>query len=203
MIVRDVDVLAEASRWAKVSVTFSVPTLDPDIWRTTEPNTPPPRQRLRALRSLRDAGIEAGVGMAPILPGLSDKPELMADVVKAARDAGATSIWTNVLYLRPGTREHFLEHLARDWPELLPRYERLYQGRAYLGKAEIEPVRREVAELRHRFAVGEPEERPRADPVRSKQSFAASRSMSTPRSRTPLPQPARPDQLSLELSTAA
>ena len=92
--------------------------------------------------------------MAPILPGLSDRPELMADVVKAARDAGATSIWTNVLYLRPGTREHFLENLARDWPELVPRYERQYAGRAYLPKRQIEPVRREVAELqaplRHR-----------------------------------------------------
>ena len=94
--------------------------------------------------------------MAPILPGLSDKPELMADVVRAARDAGATSIWTNVLYLRPGTREHFLEHLARDWPEQLPRYERLYRGRAYLSKGEIEPVRREVAELRDRFGIREP-----------------------------------------------
>ena len=161
MIVRDIDVLAEAARRASVSVTFSVPTLDDKIWRLTEPNTPPPRQRLRALRSLRDAGIEAGVGMAPILPGLSDKPELMADVVKAARDAGATSIWTNVLYLRPGTREHFMTYLARDWPELVPRYERLYRGRAYLGKAEIEPVRREVAELRHRFAVAEPTHAPR------------------------------------------
>ena len=116
MIVRDIDVLAEAARRASVSVTFSVPTLDETIWRLTEPNTPPPRQRLHALRRLRDAGIEAGVGMAPILPGLSDKPELMADVVKAARDAGATSIWTNVLYLRPGTREHFMTYLARDWP---------------------------------------------------------------------------------------
>ena len=54
--------------------------------------------------------------MAPILPGLSDDPAKMADVVRAARDAGATSVWTNVLFLRPGTREHFLEHLARDWP---------------------------------------------------------------------------------------
>ncbi len=93
--------------------------------------------------------------MAPILPGLSDRPELLRDVVKAARDAGATGIWTNVLYLRPGTREHFLENLARDWPELLPRYQRLYAGRAYLGKQEIEPVRREVADLRHRFEVGD------------------------------------------------
>ena len=62
--------------------------------------------------------------MAPILPGLSDDPDGMADVVRAARDAGATGIWANVLYLRPGTREHFLDHLARDWPDLLPMYER-------------------------------------------------------------------------------
>jgi DNA repair photolyase len=161
MIVRDIDVLVEAARWAKVAVTFSVPTLDDEIWRLTEPNTPPPRQRLRALSRLREAGIEAGVGMAPILPGLSDRPELMADVVRAARDAGATSIWTNVLYLRPGTREHFLDHLARDWPELLPRYERLYAGRAYLPKDLVEPVRREVAELRNRFAIDDPGRVPR------------------------------------------
>ena len=88
-----------------------------------------PRQRLRAIRTLIDAGIDASVGMAPILPGISDDPAGMATVVRAARDAGATSIWANVLYLRPGTREHFLDNLARDWPELLPRYEALYAGR--------------------------------------------------------------------------
>jgi DNA repair photolyase len=155
MIVRDIDVLTEASRRATVHVTFSVPTLDDEIWRTTEPGTAHPRQRLRALRSLVDAGIDAGIGMAPILPGLSDRPELLRDVVKAARDAGATGIWTNVLYLRPGTREHFLENLSRDWPDLVPRYQRLYRGRAYLGKKEIEPVRREVADLRNRFEIAD------------------------------------------------
>src|SRR5258705_715878 len=155
LIVRDIDVLGEAARRAEVGVTFSIPTLDPAIWRSTEPATAPPRQRLRALRRLVDAGISAGVGMAPILPGLSDRPELMADVVRAARDAGATSIWTNVVYLRPGTREHFLENLARDWPDLLPRYERLHAGRAYLPKSQAEPTRREVAELRDRFSIGD------------------------------------------------
>ena len=155
LIVRDIDVLSDASRTAEVTVTFSIPTLDPTIWRTTEPATAPPRQRLRALRRLVDAGINASVGMAPILPGLSDRPELLADVVRAARDAGATSIWTNVVHIRPGTREHFLESLARDWPELRPRYERLYAGRAYPSKDMVEPVRREVAELRDRFGIAD------------------------------------------------
>ena len=168
LIIRDVDVLVEAARHASVAVTFSIPTLDPDILAKTEPGTAPPRQRLRALTALVDAGIEASVGMAPILPGISDRPELLADVVRAARDAGATSIWTNVLYLRPGTREHFLAHLAQDWPELVPRYEQLYAGRAYLGKADVEPVRREVADLRHRFHIADRRKMrilPAAEPV--------------------------------------
>jgi DNA repair photolyase len=198
MVVRDIDVLVEAARWAKVSVTFSVPTLDEKIWRLTEPNTPPPRQRLAALSRLREAGIEAGVGMAPILPGLSDRPELMADVVRAARDAGATSIWTNVLYLRPGTREHFLGHLAKDWPELLPQYERLYRGRAYLGKAEVEPVRQEVAQLRHRFAIREPQHaRPEAEARRMPRTVAAPPVRIRAR-RGPQKQASRPIQLALE-----
>jgi DNA repair photolyase len=155
MIVRDLDILVEAARRADVSVTFSVPTLDPDIWRLTEPGTPPPRQRLRALRTLVDAGIRAGVGVAPILPGLSDRPELLDDVVKAARDAGAVSLWANVPYLRPGTREHFLDQLARDWPELLPRYERLYAGRAYLDKATTAPTHRIVRDLGLRHAIAD------------------------------------------------
>jgi DNA repair photolyase len=155
LIVRDIDVLAEAATRADVSVTFSVPTLDHEIWRRTEPGTAPPRQRLRALRALVDAGIKASVGMAPILPGLTDDPRLMADVVRAARDAGATGIWANVLYLKPGTREHFLEHLARDWPELLPTYERLYATGAYVGKDVMTPVKRRVDELKRREGIAD------------------------------------------------
>jgi DNA repair photolyase len=147
MIVRDADVLAAASRRAKVQVMFSIPTLDDEIWRRTEPGTAPPRQRLRALTELVEAGIKVGVGMAPILPGISDKPELLADVVRAAREAGATGIWANVLHLRPGTKEHFLTALEHDWPELLPEYERRYARRAYLPAAEANPVREHVREL--------------------------------------------------------
>jgi DNA repair photolyase len=147
LIVRDVDVLAEASRRARASVTFSVPTLDHEIWRRTEPGTAPPRQRLRALSRLVEAGIDAGVGMAPILPGLSDRPELLADVVREARAAGATGIWANLLYLRPGTREHFLAALGRDWPELLPHYERVYARGAYLSRSETDRTRARVRAL--------------------------------------------------------
>jgi DNA repair photolyase len=155
LIVRDVDVLVEAARRADVSVTFSVPTVDPEVWRKTEPGTAPPRQRLRALSQLVEAGVRASVGMAPLLPGISDRPEQLAEVVRAAREAGACGIWANVLFLRPGTREHFLENLARDWPEELERYERLYEGRAYLGSEETKPRRAAVAELAREHGIAD------------------------------------------------
>jgi DNA repair photolyase len=147
LIVRDGALLAEAAARADVSVTFSVPTVDDDVWRTTEPGTAPPRQRLRALKELVAVGVRASVGMAPLLPGLSDHPSSLERVIAAAREAGACSIWANLLYLRPGTREHFLECLARDWPELLPDYERLYARGAYLPQAETRPAKEEVRRL--------------------------------------------------------
>jgi DNA repair photolyase len=153
MIVRDVDVLVEAARRASVSVTFSIPTLDEEVWRKTEPSTAHPRQRLKALKTLVDAGIKVGVGMAPILPGISDGEEQLAEVVRAAREAGATGVWANVLFLRPGTREHFLEHVAEDWPELRPFYEELYAGRAYLSAEHTKPVRTQVADLARRYEI--------------------------------------------------
>jgi DNA repair photolyase len=155
LVVRDVDVLADAARRAEVSVTFWVPTLDEEIWRRTQPGTAPPRQRLRALSELVGAGVRASVALAPFLPGLSDRPDLLADVVRAARAAGACGLWANTLHLKPGTREHFLAALARDFPEQVERYERLYRRTAYLPKETTEPVRAQVAALRREHGIAD------------------------------------------------
>jgi DNA repair photolyase len=171
MVVRDADVLADAARRATVRVMFSIPTLDEEIWRRTEPGTAPPRQRLRALEQLVEAGIKVGVGMAPILPGISDRPELLAEVVRAARAAGATNVWANVLYLKPGTREHFLAALARDFPEQVERYERLYRRTAYLPKETTEPVRAQVAALRREHGIAD-RRRVRLEPPPEPQQLA-------------------------------
>ncbi len=140
MIVRDLDVLVDAARRVSVKVHVSIPTIDPIIWKKTEPGTAPPHQRLRAVRLLTDAGIDVGVALAPILPGLSDDPEGLAAAVRAARDHGATRVWARTLYLQKGTREHFLENLARDWPELVARYQRLYGGRSGVPKEFDEEI---------------------------------------------------------------
>jgi DNA repair photolyase len=158
LVVRDVDVLQEAARVAAVSVSLSVPTLDEALWRLTEPATAPPRQRLRAVRRLAEAGIRVAVALAPILPGLTDRPGLLADAVKAARDAGAAKLWTELLHLRPGTREHFLQTLAAEWPAEAERLARAYAGRSYAPEPEARGNRARVAELAraHPRAAGLP-----------------------------------------------
>ncbi len=155
LIVRDIDVLREGARRGGVTVHVSIPTLDDDVWRATEPGAPPPRQRLRAVKMLVDAGIDAGIGIAPVLPGISDRPEQIEAIVRAAREAGATNVWANVVYLRPGTREHFFECLERHWPDELARYQRQYLKNAYPGREVTEPVKRTVADLKKRYAIAD------------------------------------------------
>jgi DNA repair photolyase len=169
MVLRDVDVLLEGSRRAEVKVNVSIPTLDERVWRTTEPATARPERRMDVVGRLASAGLDVSVAMAPILPGLSDAPEQLEAVVRAARAAGARGIWANVVYLRPGTREHFLEALERDWPEQLPRYQHLYAERAYLPSSETEPVREHVRALAREHGVGRDQPRRPAAPRRPAQ----------------------------------
>ena len=147
MVIRDIDVLQSASQRADVSVTLSIPTLDEEIWRVTEPGTAHPRQRFRAVRALADAGIKVNVALAPILPGLSDKVELLAEVVRAARDAGAVKLWTILLHMQSGTREHFLETLADVWPEQAAQLTAVYSQRAYAPEKQQQAVAAEVTSI--------------------------------------------------------
>jgi DNA repair photolyase len=153
MIVRDVDILAALARRAEVHITVSIPTVDEEVWRRTEPGTAHPRQRLRAIEKLAAAGLDVGVGMAPILPGLSDRPDRLEAVVKAAREAGATGLWASMLHLKDGTREHFMAVLGTHWPELVPRYEAAFRSRAYMPASFGEPTLSLVRSLRSLHGV--------------------------------------------------
>jgi DNA repair photolyase len=157
LVVRDRDVLADAARRAPVRVSVSVATIDEGLAARLEPGVAPPRQRLRAIRLLTDAGIAAGVALAPVLPGLTDAPRQLAEVLSAAREAGATHAWTNLLNLRPGTREHFLSVIEREWPEELDRYRRLYPagGSGYLRPSDARPIEGRVAAVRRGAGIAD------------------------------------------------
>jgi DNA repair photolyase len=128
LLTRDLDLFEELAATAGFSANLSIGTLDEDVWRRTEPGTPHPRARIAAVRRLRQAGIPCGVLMAPILPRISDSPAQLKAVVQAAAEAGASHIVPITLHLRRGVKEEFMPWLAREYPELVAEYRRLYQG---------------------------------------------------------------------------
>jgi DNA repair photolyase len=157
MVVRDRDVLLELSRAASCTVCMSVPTVDEEAWRILEPGTAHPLQRLRAVRELVDGGINAGVLMAPIVPGFSSSRDKVERTVKAIADHGARFIGCNVMYLQDGTRTHFMKFIAREFPAMAPRFERLY-ARKYPPDRYRNEVRAMVRMLQERHGVSKRED---------------------------------------------
>ena len=157
MVVRDKDVLQELTRRAGCTVYVSVPTVDEDAWRMLEPGTAHPMQRLRAVRELADAGIRAGVLMNPIVPGLTSQPAKMERTVKAIADHGAAFLGTNVLFLKDGTRVHFMAFLEKHFPDLSKKYQRLYRG-AYADAAYARQVKGLVKVLQKKHGISKRDE---------------------------------------------
>jgi DNA repair photolyase len=146
LILRDLDLLAEAAKRTDVRANFSIGTLDEDVWRTSEPGTPHPLRRVEAVAKLNDAGVPCGVLVAPVLPGLSDSHDQLEAVVKACVEAGTRSITPILLHLRPGVREPYLNWLADAYPDLVERYTGLYP-RAYAPARTQDELAKLVREL--------------------------------------------------------
>src|SRR5207302_2750106 len=152
MVVRDIDVLREHAKAADSNVCMSVPTVDEDAWRTLEPGTAHPLQRLRAVRELVDAGINAGVLMAPVVPGFSSSRSKLERTIKAIADHGARFVGCNVMYLQDGTRTHFMKFIAREFPSMTPRFEKLY-AKKYPPDAYRKEVQGMVQVLQARYGL--------------------------------------------------
>lgn len=129
LVVRDVDVLAQLARVAGASVSVSIATMDERLAREIEPTVAPPAKRLLAVAKLAEAGIRVNVALAPILPHITDTPENIDAVVRAAHDAGASKVWHNTLYLHEVTREAFFGYLRTKRPELIAEYATNYRGK--------------------------------------------------------------------------
>src|SRR4051812_45940998 len=156
MVVRDIDVLTDHARAAACTIYMSVPTVDDDAWRILEPGTAHPLQRLRAVRELVDAGINVGVLMAPIVPGFSSARVKLERTVKAIADHGARFVGCNVMHLEDGTRTHFMGFIAREFPEMTPRFEKLY-ARKYAPDAYRKEVQAMVKVLQSRYGLNQRE----------------------------------------------
>ena len=160
LLLRDLDLFTDLVESAGFAANLSIGTLDEEVWKRTEPGTPHPRARMEAVKKLNRAGVPTGVMVAPILPSISDAPEQIREVVRAAADAGASHVAPITLHLRPGVKEEFMPWLEREYPELVTDYRRMYRG-SNAPKAVREEIgdRFRAAQRRH------PRPEPRPDPA--------------------------------------
>jgi DNA repair photolyase len=138
LLLRDLPLMLQIAERAGFRACLSIPTLDEQAWRATEPHTPNPRARLEAVAELNRAGIPTGVLIAPLMPGINDAPHQLEPLLQGAIDAGATSIGGVALHLRGDVKGLFMDWLRAQRPDLLPRYEALYARGAYASKEERE-----------------------------------------------------------------
>jgi DNA repair photolyase len=144
LVMRDVEIFERMAKKLPVSVNLSVPTLDEKAWRATEPHTPSPAARLDAVAELRSRGIDSGVLIAPLMPGINDDPEQVQPIVDRAREAGATFLGSAALHLRGEVKDVFYAWLQEKRPDLLPRYEALYGNRGNMRPEQRKHATRAV-----------------------------------------------------------
>jgi DNA repair photolyase len=142
LLLRDLDLMREVAAVTDLSACLSVPTLDENAWRASEPHTPHPRARLEAVGELNRAGIPTGILIAPLMPGINDAPEQVERIIALATENGAVSIGGNTLFLRGAVREIFMDWLKGYRPDLVPRYEELYARGAYVAERERRRIER-------------------------------------------------------------
>jgi DNA repair photolyase len=151
LIVRDLDILTAVSGRHDLSVHISLASMDAGLIRRLEARSPAPHVRIRALGRLAGAGIHAGLLIAPILPGITDGYAQLAQLMEAAREAGACWVAGEALRLGPAARTGLLPLLQREFPGLVARYERRYGTGQRAGKDYEEALQRRMATLQEAF----------------------------------------------------
>ncbi len=132
LVKRDADILRDINRHNRALVSFSLSSADDRLSALVEPGVPGPSERLNTIRFFKDRGFSCGAFMMPVIPFVTDSEERMEETIERAGQAGADFIIFGGLTLKEGRQKaYYYRFLQKHFPELLPRYQALYQGGRY------------------------------------------------------------------------
>ena len=155
LVLRDLELLQAIARKNRLSIHVTVTTTRTDLARILEPRAPRPDLRLKAVRKLAEAGIHAGINCAPVLPGITDSPVDLENVVRAAAESGAKSVWAHPLFLKPCSEKMFMPFLQEKFPHLVHSYQERYRHRAFLPAEYSRRISALVKKLCLKYKVGD------------------------------------------------
>jgi DNA repair photolyase len=151
LMLRDIDVLRRVAERNRLFVNVTITTLDVGLARMLEPRAPRPDLRLDALRKLNEAGVDAGVICAPVLPEITDKPGDLENIVRATAEAGGKYIYANPLFLKPCSAAVFLPFLEREFPSLVDKYRSRFESRAFVSAAYHKRISELISKFRKKY----------------------------------------------------
>ncbi len=157
LITRDIDLLSAINRRSRLTINFSLITLDRRLQRILEPRAPRPELRLRALERLSLAGIRCNLLMMPVIPALTDRPAMMESVIEAAKAAGATQVWWRSLFLKPSAARRFLPFIRQTLPHLRKRMEEFYERSTHAPPSYDERLGEIIERLKRKHGFAPPE----------------------------------------------
>ena len=158
LVTRDVDLLSRINDRSRLSVHVSLITVDRDLARRLEPRAPTPEARLRAIGRLRSHGIEVGVNIMPVLPGITDRPHMIDDVIRLVKRADASYVGACALRLQSTARARYLPFIAAEFPELAARYRSSYANGFQVSQRYRDGLRARFIAVcaRHNVVYGSP-----------------------------------------------
>ena len=159
LVTRDLDVLCRLAGRSRLTVHLTLTTLDRELARRIEPRAPTPEARVRALERMTAAGLDVGINIMPVLPGITDKPAMLDAVVRRVAKAGASHINACALRLRATARRRYLPFIETEFPALAGAYRVAYAAGAQMNDAYREGLRRFLRARcrRHGISYGTPE----------------------------------------------
>lgn len=162
LLARDLPLLTAAAERVEVGVAVSIAMIDSGLSASVEPGTPSPRARIELVRKITDAGLRCHAMVAPVLPGLSDSIEQLDTLLGEIAAAGASGVTVLALHLRPGAREWYLGWMAREHPDLMPRYQALYSRGSNADRGYRESLSSRVGPLVRKHGLDRTTARSRA-----------------------------------------
>lgn len=153
LILRDVDLLAAIARHNRLSIHVTITTTRTDLARILEPRAPRPDLRFKAVRKLTEAGIRTCVNCAPVLPGITDSPADLEQLVAAAAEAKASSVTPIPLFLKPCSERVFIPFLQEHFPDLVDSYRRRFANHAFLPDQYRQRISALVTKLCRKYGV--------------------------------------------------
>jgi DNA repair photolyase len=153
LVTRDIDVLTQLATRSRLTIHLSLISLDRDLARRIEPRAPTPDARLRALSRLRAAGIDVGINVMPILPGITDQPADLEALIARVAAGGATHVNAGALRLQAEARRRYLPFIESEFPHLAPRYRATFDHTYDVGERYQAGLVQVIRKLCARYGV--------------------------------------------------